>query len=68
MWKVLMPLIVFLVVWTGLWMFASWEQQQSPQEPYVCNSITSTGAPTDCHPVVLPPDVLKKYEDQFRHK
>ncbi len=44
------------------------DQAAHPPEPYVCNGITSTGAPADCHPAVLSPDVLKKYEDQFRRQ
>jgi hypothetical protein len=42
------------------------DQAEHPPMPYVCNSITSTGAPADCHPAILPPDVLKKYEDHFK--
>jgi hypothetical protein len=70
MWGVFGVLFVFGFVWIGFWSLMSWEMQREnaahPPEPYVCNSITSTGAPTDCHPAVLPPDVLKKYEEQFK--
>jgi hypothetical protein len=44
------------------------EEALHPPMPYYCTGITSTGAPADCHPAVLPPDVLKQYEDHFKQK
>ena len=66
----LMSILTVSVVGIPL-MGLAWLQQREyakhPPEPYYCTGITSTGAPTDCHPAVLPPDVLKKYEEHFKH-
>ena len=59
----IVPLVVIIFTLTYL---IEQDQAAHPPEPYVCNSITSTGSPSDCHPAVLPPDVLKKYEAQFK--
>jgi len=65
-------LLAITAVWLIFTVFAvrSCEREQAahPPEPYVCNGITSTGAPSDCHPAVLPPEVLKRYEDQFKRQ
>jgi hypothetical protein len=64
--------LVFGIFYGGFWWLMSiiqqQEQEKNPPAPYYCSGITATGAPTDCHPVVLPPEVLKQYEDRFKHR
>jgi len=65
--KVLSPLaligivIFVMAAWFG---FAIWAGKDNQKEynahPYICNSVTSTGAPADCHPVTFPPEVEKQ--------
>ena len=42
------------------------EYAKHPPMPYYCTGMTSTGAPADCHPAVLAPEILKQYEDHFK--
>jgi hypothetical protein len=39
-----------------------------PPTPYYCAGLTSTGAPADCHPAILSPEVQKLYEQQWKDR
>lgn len=63
-------LIVLAIAWLIFTIYSvrscQREQALHPPQPYYCTGITGTGAPADCHPAILPDDVLKKYEDHFK--
>jgi hypothetical protein len=70
MWLSGMLLFIILAPFVGMPLLIShWaeeSQKDSPPPPYYCAGLTSTGAPADCHPAILSPDVQKLYEDQWR--